>query len=666
MAIGGLAVGVAALASLALWNTAGTASTTAEVNRVNQTSSQWTQLLLHFSDEYEALNDYLRADSELGREPLASSVGSADAALRTMAAQTSGTALTEIEVVTQGYKTYTITINDLLSAGHAGNQARVELLADQATLSASALRKASISKLTRIHDEQNVYLVSAQNHNRRLRLAEFILMALDAALLSLSAILLLAHQRRIERQVELSSHAALHDALTGIANRVLLQDRVQMAMFDAKRTAERSALLLLDLDRFKEVNDTLGHHNGDLLLCEVAVRLKAVLREGDTVARLGGDEFAILLRRVEFTSDVLVIAERALEALRRPINVQGATVMVGGSIGVALSPEHSADSGELLRQADIAMYEAKRRRTGVELFHPESVTWASPSAVAAAELAAAIEAGQMVLHYQPKLQLEGGRIIGVEALVRWRHPERGLLGPGEFVPVAEQSDLILTLTDHVLDRALHDHRNWTKGGPELSVAVNLGVRSLLVHDLPDRISAALTKHGTDPGDLILEITESAFITDISRAMNVLGRLRELGVRISIDDFGTGYSSMTYLQALPADELKIDRGFVGSLKGDRSEAIVRATLQLGHSLGLWVTAEGVEDEETLTQLRQIGCDVAQGYHICRPVPNDDLLNWFAATDWSIGRPALAVQGVPGQSASAAAKALADRPESPRKP
>jgi len=636
LAIGGLAVGFAALAALALWSTADSTRTAARISSVNQTSSEWTQLLLHFSDEYEALNDYLRSDNDLGREPLASSVGSADAELATMAAGHTGTMRTEIQMVAQGYQTYTLTIKDLMWAGLRSESARVEVLADQATLSASALRKQSIYTLTRNHNEQNVFLEGVKTRNRHLRLAESILLGFDALLLVLSAGLLLTHQRRIERQAEMSTHQALHDGLTGIANRVLLRDRVQMAMIDGQRVEERSALLLLDLDRFKEVNDTLGHHYGDLLLCQVADRLKAVLREGDTVARLGGDEFAVLLRRVQSTPNVLVIAERALEAIRRPINVGDTTVMVGGSIGVALAPQHSCEAGELLRMADIAMYEAKRRRSGVEVYRSESDT-ASPAVIAASELAAGIEAGQLVVHYQPKLELHSGRIVGVEALVRWQHPERGLLGPNEFVPLAEQNDLILTLTDHVLDLALADHRIWTDQGLNISVAVNMGVRSLLVHDLSDRIVALLERHGTDPADLILEITESAFITDIERAIDVLGRLRDIGIRISIDDFGTGYSSMTYLQALPADELKIDRGFVGSVKGARSEAIVRATLQLGHSLGLWVTAEGVEDEETLALLGKIGCDLAQGYHICRPIPADELVAWFAMTDWTIGRP-----------------------------
>jgi EAL domain-containing protein (putative c-di-GMP-specific phosphodiesterase class I) len=287
------------------------------------------------------------------------------------------------------------------------------------------------------------------------------------------------------------------------------------------------------------------------------------------------------------------------------------------------------------------MYEAKRQGSGVVVYRPESTASNPARIVAASELADAIETGQLVVHYQPKLHLQSRRIVGVEALVRWQHPERGLLAPGDFVPLAEQSDLILLLTDRVLDLALADQRSWTDRGWHLAVAVNVGVRSLLVHDLVERIRAALAKHGTDPAGLILEITESAFIADFDRAIGVLGKLRDLGVRISIDDFGTGYSSMTYLQALPADELKIDRAFVGSLKGDRSEAIVRATLQLGHSLGLYVTAEGVEDEETLTQLGLIGCDLAQGYHICRPKPVAELIEWLVDTNWGIGQPPLII-------------------------
>ncbi len=633
-AIAGLILGVAALAGLALLNTFETSRVTGRIREFSQDSNQWTQFLAHVSDEYEALSDYARADSDLGREPLTSAVGSTAPTLAVLPAG-DDRARIQVTLARQGYGTLTAVLNELLAAGNRQDPARVADLADEATLNVSALREQSTAWLTTIHQQQDVYLDGVQRRNHRLRSAEWILLGVDGLLLGLCSALLLAHQHRIERQAEQSAYEAMHDALTGIPNRVLLQDRLQMALFDAERTEEHAALLLLDLDRFKEVNDTLGHHHGDLLLCEVAARLRSVLRDGDTVARLGGDEFAILLRRVNSAGDILVIAERALEALRRPADLLGQTVVVGGSIGVAMAPEHSEDPGELLRLADIAMYDAKRHHLGVAMYQPEGRDTGSPRIVAASELAAAIEAGQLVVHYQPKLHIASGKIIGAEALVRWQHPERGLLGPGEIVPVAEQSDLIVALTDRVLHLALAQQQAWTERGWELSVAVNVGVRTLLVHDLADRIQAAMAAYGTDPSLLVLEITESAFIADLGRAIEVLRELRDLGVRISIDDFGTGYSSMTYLQALPADELKIDRAFVGSLKGERNEAIVRATLQLGHSLGLYVTAEGVEDEDTLAFLAAIGCDLAQGYHVCRPLPSEALVAWMAGSSWTIG-------------------------------
>jgi diguanylate cyclase (GGDEF)-like protein len=628
---------MAALAVLALTSSASTEATTAQVRKINEGANQWTQLLVKVSDEYEALNDYMRADTDVGRQPLINIIGSATNTIAWLKTDSVGdnATLDKIVMVKQGYSSFTQTLTTLVESGRAGDHARVELLAEEAGLNASALRKQVTAELTVIHDDQNVYLDQVRQRNRRLRLAETLTLILDAALLAFCSLLLLAHQRRMERQAESSSHQALHDGLTGIPNRVLLQDRLTMALRDADRTQETSALLLLDLDRFKEVNDTLGHHYGDLLLCEVARRLTSVVREGDTVARLGGDEFAILLRRVPGVNEVLVIAERALEALRGPADLQGQIVMIGGSIGVVISPDHSTDAGELFRFADIAMYEAKRRSAGVLLYQPASATLTPARVIAASELAAAIEAGQLVLHYQPKLHLQTGRVIGMEALVRWQHPERGLLFPDAFIPLAEQSDLILSLTDKVLNLALAEQRGWAERGWGLTVAVNVGVRSLLVHDLAERITEALARHGSEPSDLVLEITESAFIADISRAIDLLGKLRDLGVRISIDDFGTGYSSMTYLQALPADELKIDRGFVGTNKGSRSEAILRATLQLGHSLGLYVTAEGVEDEETLTMLTQMGCDLAQGYHICRPISGPQLVDWLHASEWQIG-------------------------------
>jgi diguanylate cyclase len=637
-AVLGLALGVAALAGLALWNTTNTALITARIRDFNQDSNHWTQFLLHVSEEYEALNDYTRARTDGGREPLVSAIGSASPALRALRGGVGPDDGPTVALVEQGYQTYTLTLEDLLRAGRAGQTDRVRLLADQATLSVATLRRSSIAQLTRIHQQQNDFVQTVRERNRRLLWAEASILGFDAVLLLLCALVLLSHQRRMERQAELSTHEALHDALTGIPNRVLFRDRLQMALREAPRTSETSALLLLDLDRFKEVNDSFGHHHGDLLLCEVARRMASVLREGDTVARLGGDEFGMLLRRVRSVADVLIVAERALEALRRPADLQGHRVTVGGSIGVAISPDHSQDGGELLRLADIAMYQAKRQRTGVVVYHPDSAV-SSDRLVAAGELGEAIEAGQMEVHFQPKLRLRTGQIVGVEALVRWRHPTRGLLGPDTFIHLAEESDLILSLTDHVLDRSLSAHAGWREHGWDISVAVNVGVRSLLVHDLAERIDAALIKHQAEPSALILEITESAFITDISRAVDVLGRLRTLGVRIAIDDFGTGYSSMAYLQALPADELKIDRGFVGSLLGSRkSEAIVRATLELGHALGLDVTAEGVEDDAILAMLGQMGCDLAQGYHICRPKPLGELSEWLTQTRWDIARPA----------------------------
>jgi diguanylate cyclase (GGDEF)-like protein len=634
VAIAGLVLGVAALAVLALLSSFETGRVTNRIRLFNEDSNQWTQFLAHVSDEYEALSDYSRSESDVGRRPLVSAVGSAAPILSVLPAR-DDQARIQVALARQGYQTLTTTLHALIAAGDQYDTIRVGALADAATLNVSALRQQTTSWLTLIHEQQDDYLNGVQRQNHRLRLAEWLLLGVDGVLLGLCATLLLMHQRRIERQAELSTYQAMHDALTGIPNRALLQDRLQMALYDAERTEEHAALLLLDLDRFKEVNDTLGHHHGDLLLQEVAARLRSVLRDGDTVARLGGDEFAILLRRVHTPGDVLVVAERALEALRRPADLLGQNVVVGGSIGVALAPEHSQDSGELLRLADIAMYEAKRQHLGVAMYQPGGRDTGANSMVAASELAAAIQAGQMVVHYQPKLHIESGRIVGTEALVRWQHPERGLLGPGEIVPLAEQSDLIVALTDEVLQLALAEHRSWIERGWYLSVAVNVGVRSLLVHDLPARIATALETYGTDPSMLVLEITESAFIADLGRAIEVLRQLRDLGVRISIDDFGTGYSSMTYLQALPADELKIDRAFVGALKGERNEAIVRATLQLGHSLGLYVTAEGVEDEETLRFLGSIGCDVAQGYHVCRPLPPDALAEWLTGTIWEIG-------------------------------
>jgi diguanylate cyclase (GGDEF)-like protein len=419
-----------------------------------------------------------------------------------------------------------------------------------------------------------------------------------------------------------NQHQATHDALTGLPNRLMLRDRLEQALGAAARRAGEAAVLLIDLDRFKEINDTLGHSYGDELLRQVGPRLETVLRDGDTVARLGGDEFAVLLPAVDGVAEARQVAERLQEALHRRFDVNGVGLDVEASVGIALSPWHGTDSEELLRNADIAMYVAKELKSGAVVFEPEAHQTAPSRLTVLGDLRTALEQGdELFLHYQPKFTLDGERIEGAEALLRWQHPVRGLIPPAEFIPVAEGTGIILKLTERVLDIALRQMRRWQDAGLALPVAVNMSTRCLLDAGLPDMVDRLLAEHDVPAGLLRLEVTESAVMGDATRCLNTLQRLHDLGVRLSIDDFGTGYSSMAYLRRLPVDELKIDRSFVLGMTTTQQDAVlVRTAIDLGHNLGLTVVAEGVEGAEHVSALRELGCDIAQGYHYARPMPD----------------------------------------------
>ena len=424
-------------------------------------------------------------------------------------------------------------------------------------------------------------------------------------------------------------YQALHDPLTDLPNRVLLHDRLGQSIALAARNAEPVSLLVLDLDRFKEVNDTLGHHAGDRLLQEVAGRLRGALRVSDTVARLGGDEFAAVLSGAGV--DAAAIAAAKLQAaLESPLVLDGFEISLAASIGIASSPVHGTDADTLLRRADIAMYTAKRSRSGVATYAPDHDRHTAERLAMVAALRRAISVDELSLHYQPQIDCATGRFSGVEALVRWWHPELGLIGPDQFVPLAEQSGLIRPLTRWVLATALSQSSSWRGLGHDLTLSINLSSHDLLDERLPDFVAAQLERWRFPVERLTLEITESALLGDPDGALKVLARIRALGVQVALDDFGTGYSSLSYLKEWPVDEVKVDRSFVSSMVADaRDRAIVRATIDLAHSLGLAVVAEGVEDVATLRLLADMGSDRAQGYYIARPLPPTQLV-WWART------------------------------------
>jgi diguanylate cyclase len=424
-----------------------------------------------------------------------------------------------------------------------------------------------------------------------------------------------------------SDRRAITDDLTGLGNRRHLVDRLRGAIESAASNQAELALLLIDLDGFKELNDTLGHHAGDEVLRQIGPRLKHILRADDTLARLGGDEFAVVLAPGdEATASAAGLRLRA--ALERPFEVGDIRVHIDASVGIALFPEHAGDALGLLQRADVAMYEAKRMRTGHEVYLPSRDRHSRQRLRLVGELHGALETGQLVLHYQPKVDLRTGAVSGLEALVRWQHPERGLLGPGHFLPLVEQSGLTRALTSFVIDRALTELAQLRATGLDLDVAVNLGPADLLDLGLPSEVERLLQLHRCAPERLQLEVSEDVVMADVDRTVDVLRGLRAIGVRTALDDFGAGHAALGQLKQLDVDTLKIDCAFVMRLVQDeRDAAIVQSLVDLGRRLGLRVVAEGVETRAAWDLLARWSCDEAQGHLLARPMPADELAAWL---------------------------------------
>ncbi len=435
-----------------------------------------------------------------------------------------------------------------------------------------------------------------------------------------------------ERQAytEALGHQALHDALTGLPNRILFADRVNQAVASADRAGERRGVLVLDLDGFKQVNDTLGHDRGDTLLSEIAGRMSGSLRETDTVARVAGDEFAILLDGAGDLPAAVTAAWKIQQSCEAPFVIDGDVVRVSTSIGIALFPEHGNTTAELLHHADLAMYNAKRSGASYAVYDAAQEKQLAQSLALLADLRDCVGRDELVVHYQPVIDLATHRTTGVEALVRWRHPQQGLLQPERFLPQADRTPVITLLTRWVLNDALRQQQAWLGEGIDLTMAVNIAARTLKPNgDLPDTVAELTHTWNSAPDRLTLELTEGTLIEPA--APGVLARLHDMGGKVSIDDFGTGYSSLAYLQQLTVDQLKIDRSFVTDLAAIPGNAvIVRSTIDLAHNLGMTVVAEGVEDERTLDILAQYGCDSAQGYLFSRPLSADQLTPWLTTS------------------------------------
>jgi diguanylate cyclase (GGDEF)-like protein len=433
--------------------------------------------------------------------------------------------------------------------------------------------------------------------------------------------------------LDVATHQAMHDDLTGLPNRACFYDRTDQALRQAARDGASTAVLLFDLDRFKEINDTLGHKYGDRILCEIGPRIRQGLRDADTLARLGGDEFCVLLPRVEGLGTALQVAERVISLLEEPFDIDGTTLAVDASCGIAIAPDDGDSADLLLQRSDVAMYVAKDSHLDIVVYNDELNVNTPARLALLGELRTAIAQDQLVLYYQPKAALASGEVQGVEALIRWQHPTLGLIPPDQFIPLAEHTGLIKPLTTWVLGTALAQLRCW-RDDPDplfpagLTMAINLSTRSLLDDSFPTEVVSTLELWGIPASLLELEITESAIMADPVRAYRLLTELAASGVKLSIDDFGTGYSSLAYLKNLPVDQLKIDRSFVLHMHDDPNDAIiVRSVIDLGHNLGLETVAEGIEDHDTWEQLIGLGCDSAQGYFLARPMPAADFVTWL---------------------------------------
>jgi diguanylate cyclase len=633
-ATAGLAVVLLGLTGSAVLAAASADRAVREVQRISAQRDAWVEVRYQVSQQHSIAHAYLAKPGPKLRPALGEASRALDVALRFLADRGEPDDVQTARRIQARHAPSLQYVRQMLDVVDRGDMETANEIHVQRVHPAYLDLQAETAELAaREHAEATASLTGLRNRQHALLPAAFI--AAGVGLLALAGFLLLTlgYQRQLIRQAAASHHQALHDPLTGLPNRELFGDRVEQAIRASDRGLQPASLLLLDLDRFKDVNDTLGHHHGDLLLREVASRLTGTLRAVDTVARLGGDEFAVLLP--DATADgAAAVAQKVRAALHQPLTLDGLGLDLDASIGIAVYPDHGGDAAELLQHADVAMYAAKQTHAGFVVYDP-AVDQHSPRRLALlGGLRRALERDELVLHYQPKADLHTGQVLGAEALVRWQHPAHGLLGPGEFVPLAERTGLIHPLTRWVLDAALRQAAEWRQAGHDLSMSVNVSTRSLLDREFPDQVADRLTAWQVPATSLVLEVTESAVMADPALALEILGRLHALGVGLALDDFGTGYSSMAYLKALPVDELKVDRSFVGQMATSNSDAvIVRSTIDLGHNLGLHVVAEGVENQATWEELAALGCDTAQGYHLGRPMPADELEQWLgvAASD-----------------------------------
>ncbi|HEV3012031.1 MAG TPA: EAL domain-containing protein [Actinomycetota bacterium] len=617
------------LTGFALWAAFSTNRAARQADRLSQLSDSYQQARFAVGAEESLERKYRLEPGAEVRAKFDGAAGSLLAALNEVQRRGDVQDQALVAQIEAQHARYLDGIQRMFAAVDAGDDKRVLAIDGGETEPAFAAIEAQVNTAADARHAQALAALRALRSTEAMVLvATPIAFTAGLGLLAVFWVLVVGYQRRTERQAAENQHQALHDGLTGLPNRTLLRDRTGQAIRQADRELVPAALLLIDLDRFKEVNDTLGHHYGDQLLIQVGERLQAVLREVDTVARLGGDEFAVLLPKIATAEGAVVVAKKLQAALEEPFTINDLTLDVEASIGLALYPDHGNDPDELLQRADIAMYAAKDTHAELVLFDPKLDQHSPRRLALLGELRRAIENQQLVLHYQPIIDAQTSNVLGAEALVRWQHPEHGLLPPGEFIPLAERTGLITPLTHYVLKAALQQCRQWCQAGHELAVAVNVSARRLLDLSFPDEVAGLLATWEVPARLLVVEITESTIMADPTHALEVLGRLDKMGVQVAIDDFGTGYSSLAHLKSLPVHELKIDRSFVSQMTSSASDAvIVRTTIDLGRNLGLRVVAEGVEDAVTWQELDALGCNAIQGYYVSRPIPAEDLTSWL---------------------------------------
>ncbi|MGZ4761183.1 MAG: putative bifunctional diguanylate cyclase/phosphodiesterase [Ilumatobacteraceae bacterium] len=612
-----------------LWASLHTAQVTRHVVAANKLSADFNAAARAVAEEESLERKYRLEPSPETLSNYDTAAASLVEALNQVRADGDSADSSQANEVLVAHQPYLVAIKRMFAAVDRGDTVAVLAIDGQEVDPKFAAIEATIETAAQVHADRLSSSLQTLDRVERLTSGMVpIVFAVGLALIAAFASILHRVRRQLDRQVLQALHHSLHDALTGLPNRTLLAERFEQALDAGRRDNHSSALLLVDLDRFKEVNDTLGHDVGDKLLTLIGPRLATVVPEIATIARLGGDEFAVLLPHVDGLTMAIDVAAEVNHALSTPFEVEGIDLSVEASIGVVMSGIHGGDAASLIQHADVAMYVAKDQGIGVFAYRPDLDLHTPARLALLGELRRALESSDFELHYQPQVSLSSGEFFGAEALVRWRHPTRGLVMPNDFIPLAEHTAFIGPLTTRVLTIALTQVRQWLDAGHRIRVSVNISARNLADDRFVDEVIDLLDRHRV-PTDLLgLEITESAIMAEPIAARQALMRLHEHGIHIAIDDFGAGYTSLSQLGSLPVTELKIDWSFVSTMDTDNGNGlIVRSVIDLGHNLGLRVIAEGVETEHVLSILADEGCDIAQGYLLARPLTPDKLLDYY---------------------------------------